>query len=135
RDHVHALAIEGIQINRKGGDERFSFTGPHLGDGAVVEHDAADQLDVEMAHVEEAAAGLTHYGEGLNQQVIGGCALSHALSEFNGFSGKVDIGELLHLRFELIDGRDGRQKRFDLALVFGAEYFSQNGVDHTDGLF
>src|ERR1039458_1463412 len=39
-------------------DQRFSFTGAHFGDFAAVEDDAADQLHVEVAHVEEAAAGF-----------------------------------------------------------------------------
>jgi hypothetical protein len=53
-----------------GGDQRLAFAGFHFGDFALVQHHAADQLHVEMAHVEDAAAGFADYGEGFDQQVV-----------------------------------------------------------------
>ena len=54
RDDVDALAGERVEIDRQRGDQRLAFAGPHLGDGALVQHHAADQLDVEMALAERA---------------------------------------------------------------------------------
>ena len=48
-DDVDALAREGIQIDRQGSDQRLAFAGLHLGDRALVQDHAADELDVEMA--------------------------------------------------------------------------------------
>ena len=58
RDDVDALAFERVQVGGQGGDERLAFAGLHLGDLAAVEHRAADQLHVEVPHVQHAPAGL-----------------------------------------------------------------------------
>ncbi len=55
-DDVDALAGERVEIGGKGGDERFSFARFHFGDFAVVQHDSADELHVEVAHAEGAPA-------------------------------------------------------------------------------
>ncbi len=65
-DDVYALAGERVQINRQRGDQRFAFTGLHFGDLAAVQNDAADQLHIEMAHVECAAAGFADDGKSFN---------------------------------------------------------------------
>ena len=79
RDDVHALAGERVQIDRQGGDQRLAFAGLHLGDLAVVQHHAADQLHVEMAQAEHALGGLAHHGEGFGQQVVQRRAVGQAL--------------------------------------------------------
>ena len=81
-DDVDALACEGVQVGGQGGDERLAFAGLHLGDGAAVQGHAADELHVEVPHVEDPAAGLAHHGERLGQQVVEGLALRERLAEF-----------------------------------------------------
>ena len=88
-----------------------------------MQHHAADQLDVEMPHVENAAAGFADHGEGFDQQIVERRALRQSFFEFNRFRGQIDVGELLHRRFEIVDCGDDRTHRLDLALVLGAEYF------------
>ena len=132
RDHVHALAFERVEVARQGGDQRLTFAGLHFGDSAVVQHHAADQLDVEMAHVEHAAAGFADHGEGLDQQVVERGALGDPFFEFDGLGGEVDIGQLAHLRLEIVDGGHRGPHLFDLALSFGAEDFCQNGVNNHE---
>ena len=68
RDDVDALACEGVQVGRQGGDQRLAFTGLHFGDLAAMQDHAADQLHVEMAHVEDAPAGFADDREGLGQK-------------------------------------------------------------------
>ena len=55
---MNATSGKGVQGRGQRGDERFAFAGFHFGDFAVVQHHAADQLHIEMAHVQEAAAGF-----------------------------------------------------------------------------
>ena len=98
RDDVDALAVERVQIARQGGDQRLAFAGLHFGDFAAVQHHAADQLHVEMPHVEDAAAGFADHGEGLDQQVVERGALRDSLFEFDGFRGQIDVGEFAQLR-------------------------------------
>ena len=82
-----------------------------------MQHDAADQLDVEVAHVEDAAAGFADDGEGFDQKIVERCALRDAFFEFNGFGGEIDVGELLQGRLEIVDCGDDRTHRLDFALV------------------
>ena len=108
-DDVDALAFERIQVARQGGDQRLSFTGLHFGDFAFVKDHAADQLHVEMAHVEDAAAGFADDGEGFDQEVVERGALSDSFFEFDGFGGQVDIGEFAKSGLEGVDCRDQGQ--------------------------
>ena len=57
---LHRLAVlvargERVQDHGQRGGERLALAGPHLGDGAVVQDHAADQLDVEMALAQSRA--------------------------------------------------------------------------------
>jgi hypothetical protein len=72
---VHALAGQGIEVHRQRGHQGLALAGAHLGDLAVVQGHAADQLHVEVAHLEDALAGLAHRGKGFGQQVVQGLAL------------------------------------------------------------
>ena len=65
---LDALCAERIEIRRGCGDERFSFAGFHFGDAAFVKHHAADELNVEVPHIERAAAAFTNHREGFNHQ-------------------------------------------------------------------
>jgi hypothetical protein len=70
RDDMDALAGQRVEIDRKGGHQRLAFAGLHLGDIALMQHHAADQLDVEMPLAEGSLGSLAHGGEGRNQDVI-----------------------------------------------------------------
>ena len=73
-DDVDALAGERVQVGGQGGHEGLALAGLHLRDHAAVQGQAADELHVEVPHVEHAAAGLAHDREGLGQQVVEGLA-------------------------------------------------------------
>ena len=80
-DQVGAVAGEPVEVHRHGGDERLALAGLHLGDVAVVEDDAAEDLDVEGAHAEGAPGRLAGDGERLEQQVVEQLAVLVALAE------------------------------------------------------
>ena len=111
-DDVNALALERVQVGRQRGDERLAFAGLHLGDLALVEHGAADQLHVEVPHVEHAAAGLAHDGEGLGQQVVERLAVGEALAELGGLAAQLLVGERLERGLEGADLADDRTQTF-----------------------
>ena len=50
RDDMHAIATQRIQIGRQCRNQRLALTSPHLGDVAVVQNHAANQLHIERAH-------------------------------------------------------------------------------------
>ncbi len=89
RDHVDALAVEGVQVGSEGGHEGLALARLHLGDHAAVEDDAAHELHVEVPHVEHASAALAHHREGLGQEVVEGLTLGDPLLEFGGLPPKL----------------------------------------------
>ena len=55
RDHMHALARQGIEHHGQGRHKGFAFTGLHFGYLALVQHHAADELHVIVTHAQSAA--------------------------------------------------------------------------------
>ena len=93
-DDVHALALEGVQVRGQRRDERLALAGLHLGDPALVQHDAADELHVEVPHVQRAAAGLAHDGERLGEEVVERSRPGRrALAELDGLRPELLVGE------------------------------------------
>ena len=75
-DDVDAFALERVEVAGQRRHERLAFARAHLGDRALVEDHAADELHVVVAHLERALARLTADGERLVQDVVEGRALS-----------------------------------------------------------
>ena len=67
---MHALAFEGVQVQREAGDERLAFAGLHLGDVTLMEDDPAHQLDVEHPLIRLTETGLPDGREGLEEQLL-----------------------------------------------------------------
>ncbi len=118
---MHALAFEGVEIDRQGGDQRLAFAGLHLGDLALVQHHAALELDVEMALAQGTLGRLAHGGEGFDQKVVDGFALGQALAEFSGPGAQLLVGELGQLRLECVDLRHRLVEALDDAVIGCAE--------------
>jgi hypothetical protein len=126
---VDPLAFERIQVGGERGDQRLAFAGLHLGDLSPVEHDAADQLHVEVPHVQRPAAGLANDGKGLGQEVVEGLALSEPVAELDGPRPELLVGECLNVRFFGVDLGDERADSFQLTLVLGADDLRKDRVD------
>jgi len=101
-----------------------------------VQHNAADELHVEVAHAEGAFGGLPHHGEGLGQELVErgllGCphfrglldafgALLDELPEGVGLRPEPGVGERGNFRFEPVDRIDAPLDALQVALVLGAE--------------
>ena len=157
-DNVHAASAEGIQVDRESGDQGFSFASFHFGDLPLVQNHAADQLHVEVAHVEHAPAGLAHHREGLHQQFfqcffkclialgfnllnalgIGlGLVLNmtqpllNAAAELFGLGAELSVRQLLNLRLKSVDGLDLRHQPLEFTLVLGPEDLRYYSVDQS----
>ena len=70
RDKMDAFPGQRVQVHRQGSDQRFTFTGLHLGNFALVEDDTTDQLHVVVAHLDPAPTRFTNYGKRLGQQIF-----------------------------------------------------------------
>jgi len=136
RDDVNAAPGQRIQYRRKRGNERFSFARLHFRDFAFVQNDAADELHVEMPHVQEATPCFADQGECRHNrgfqcllQLLLICRLRgigvlqlllHLGAELRETRLKAFIAERLHFGFARVDGRDERLQFLDVALVLGA---------------
>ena len=143
-DDVHAAAGERVQIGGQGGDERLAFAGLHFGDFAFVQDHAADQLHVEMAHAQRAAARFADQGERRDQGRldrilqfllvvgIGDLEAFHALEdlrpEFRRLRAQFLVGKFFHLRLERVDRLDEGLDALDVALVLRADEARNNAI-------
>jgi hypothetical protein len=64
-----------------------------------MEHDAADELHVEVPHAEHAHRCLPHGGERLGKDVVERLAARELLAELGGLRGKLFVRQRLELRF------------------------------------
>ena len=102
RHHVHAVAGQRIQVAGQRCHQRFAFAGLHFGDLALVQHHAADQLHVEVAHLHRAPSRLAHHRKRLGQNLV-----QHL------FLGRLD---LVFVRDSFEPGRNPRPKLGRLGL-------------------
>ena len=73
RGQVAAPAGQRIQVHGQRGRQRLPFAGLHLHDRAVKHGDAAEDLDVERAHLDGAAHRLTGGRKDLREGFVHGC--------------------------------------------------------------
>ena len=74
---------ERVQVEREARDERLAFTGLHLGDIALVEHDSAHHLDVEHPLVGLADTRFADGGERLEEEVVQLLAVCEPFAELD----------------------------------------------------
>ena len=117
-----------IEIDGQRGDQRLAFAGLHLGDAALMQHHAADQLHVEMALAESALGRFAHGGERFRDQIIERRAGLHAGAEFIGAGAQGLVGERGDLRLERIDLRHDGAVFLEFPVVGRAEDFAGEGA-------
>ncbi len=137
RDHMHAMAGQCIQIAGQRGHQRLAFAGPHFGNLALMQHHAANQLHVKVAHAQHSPAGLAHHGKGLRQQriqrrLLGYLArlgLGHAgqlrgnpLAKLRRLGPQLLIRQGLHLGLKSAYARHHRHHALDGAIIAGTKY-------------
>ena len=111
-DDVDAFAFERIEVGGQRRDERLAFAGLHFRDLAAVQHHAADELDVEVPHVQHATASLPHHGECVRNQIVERLTVGEARAELGSLPAKFLIGESFDFRFLRVDGGDVGRSRF-----------------------
>ena len=127
---MHALAGERVEIDRERRDEGLAFARAHLRDRAFVQHEAADQLHVEMALLQGALGRLAHGGEGGNGEIIEALAGGEFGAERLGLAAQLFVGERSELRFERVDRRYLRSIALQPPIIGGAEQRFENRAEH-----
>ena len=100
---------------------------------AAMQHDAADELHVEVPHVQHTAAALADYGEGLRQEVVEGLASAEPKPEFGGLPAELFVGELLDLRLFCVDRGDQRAQTLQVTLVLRADDLREESINNHSG--
>ena len=102
-DDVHALAGERVEIRRQDGDEGLALAGLHLGDAALMQHDAADELHPVGAQAQHPVRCLPDGGKGLGEHVVERLTVGVALTELIGLGAELLLGHLLKLGLKTVD--------------------------------
>ncbi len=118
---MDAFAFQGIEVDRQRRHQGLPLPGFHLGDAPAMEDHAADQLHIEMAHIELAARHFPAYGKGFWQNVVEGLARCKPFLEVLGFVGKGLIGKGSQSRLQPVDLLHDRPNGLDFTIVFTAE--------------
>ena len=91
-----------------------------------MQDDAADELHVEVPHVERAAAGLADDRERLRQQIVERLAAREPVAEFLGLGAELIVGERLNLGFFRADHVHERTDLLQFAIVVRPEDLRQD---------
>ncbi|MCE3287702.1 MAG: hypothetical protein K0S64_1308, partial [Gaiellaceae bacterium] len=102
-DEMNAASGETVQIERLDCNERLAFSRLHLGDVALVEDDAAHQLDIEETDADRPLERLANGGIRLEDQVLERLPVLDALLELGSLRAQLVVGELLELGLERPD--------------------------------
>jgi hypothetical protein len=105
-DDVDTPTGQAVEHDRERPGERFALAGLHLGDRAVVEHHAADQLHVEVAHSHRAPAGLADEREAFRKHLVQRLARARALAQLVGGLAQLSVFVEANLLFEAVDAGD-----------------------------
>jgi hypothetical protein len=135
RDHMDAAAGERIEIDRQRRHERLAFAGLHLGDAALVQHHAADQLHIEMALAERAFAGLAHGRKGRNQEIVEVLAGGEFFAEGFGARAQFFVREPPEFALERVDGIDAGTIGANAPFIGASEEFAGDGAEHAGDPF
>ena len=122
-DDMHALAAQGVQVGGQGGHQGLAFTGLHLGDAALVQDDAADELHPVGAQAQHTVGCLTAGGKGLRQQVVQGLAVFITLLQLRGLGLELGVGIALVFFLQGFDLADDGIKALDLLRHVGSKQF------------
>jgi len=118
---MHTALRQGVEVDRQGGHQGFTLTGFHLGDLAFMQHQAADQLHIEMAHPQHPLGGLAHRGKGFRQHLLQRLTLLQPLPELNRLGLQLVIGKRFEALFQRVDLLDDFPQALQLALVFTSQ--------------
>src|SRR5579884_2867817 len=134
RDEVRAPARERVQVKREGRHQRLALAGLHLGDLALVEHDAADHLHVVVAKPDRPPRRLAHRGKRVRQEVVEGLARGEPLPE-RGRPLRERLGRQRRvLGLERGDLLDDRPDALERALVGAAEEAREKARHREQGI-
>ena len=134
RDDVDALARQCVQIGRQNGDQRLAFTGLHLGDSALMQDDAADDLYREGLHPQDAPGRLPCRRKGIGENIVQCFTVCKALLQLVSFAAQLFIGQGGILRFPVLDRLGNRHDSFQFSVGIAAEQLGKKSHLNLRGI-
>ena len=129
-DDVDAVPPEGVEVGGEGRDEGLPLPGAHLRDTALVENHAADELHVEVAHLERTPPGLPHDRERLRDQGLERLPGRPPAAQGLGDPLELRIVAALQTRLELVDRGHGPAIAAQQTLVARPDHPTQDVRHH-----
>ena len=126
-DEVDAVAGQRVEEDGEGRGQRLALARLHLGDRALVQDHAADQLHVVVALADRAPRRLAGQRKGLGQQVVERLAVGGPLAQVVGLLAQLGVLEQLHLRLDPVDRLGALLVALELAPLADA----QRARDHV----
>jgi hypothetical protein len=121
RDDVNALGRQGVQVRRQRRHQRLTFAGAHLGDHSLVQHRAADELHIEMPHLQRTLRSFAHHRKRFRQEIVEGRTLLQPTPKLTGLAAQILIAQALNRRFQLGSGAHIAAVTADEPLVAAAK--------------
>ena len=100
RGQMGALPFQRGEIQRQRGGERFAFAGLHFDDRIVMHGRAAQELHIEVPHVEPSPAGLAHQRKRFDQQPIERLAAAGTIAQREARLLEIEVGLRLERLFK-----------------------------------
>ncbi len=101
---MNPLAGQGVQVSRQGRCQGFSFSGLHLCNASLVQHDAAQNLHGEMTHPEHTVRGFPAGSKCVRENIVQGFSVGKAFLECGGLCFQFCVGHGTVFFFPAKDG-------------------------------
>ena len=123
RNDVHAMPRKGVQICGQGFGDGLSFAGFHFRNAALMQHDAAQKLHIEMPLSNGALRRFPHDRKRLRQKVIERFARTEPRLEFRSLCAQGLVRKRMHFRLKAVDALHLRHQLFHPAFARVAKQF------------
>ena len=120
---MDAFSGQGVQVSGEKAGLGLAFTGAHLGDAALMQDDAADDLDGVVGGAQDPAGGLPAGGKSPGQDCIQRFSVGeHSLQVFR-LTPELFVGHRLILFFQIQNALEDGLDALQLPLGVRTEYF------------
>jgi hypothetical protein len=130
-DDVHAAARERVQVHGSGAGQRLAFAGAHLGDAALVQEHAADELHVVVPLADGAPRTSRISAKASMRHVVECLAVGDLLLHASRRARKVLVVERAHLRFERVDARRPSARPSSARAVLRSDDALEDPINHA----
>ena len=124
------IAADRIEVRRQGCHQRFTLSGTHLRNLAVIKDHPADQLHIEVTHFQCTPRYLPDHGKGFSQKLLEPLTRSRALAKLASFCLEVFVRKRLKRGLECVNLIGKSAHLAQKPLIAAAENFGCYLAEH-----